>query len=147
MNSEPLTRDEFLEWIDFEENPYHPFVWIRGEPEIGENVYLGFFSVINAKGSSVVIGDGCDIAPMVTINCADSHRKCLGLTDEVDRTPITLEHNVFVGSSAVIKPGSEVGHHTVVGAGETVSGSVPPYSLVVDGTVKKGYYETAVKNA
>lgn len=147
MHTEPLTKKKFLDWIDFEQNPYHPFVWIRGEPEIGENVYLGFFSVINAKASSIEIGDNCDIAPMVMINCADSHRKCLGLTNEVDRTPIKLEHNVFVGGGAIIKPGSEVGHHTVVGAGETVSGRIPPYSLVVDGTVNKGYYQTAVRNA
>ena len=147
MDNEPLTKEEFLDWIDFEQNPYHPFVWIRGEPDIGEDVYLGFFSVVNAKSSSIEIGDNCDIAPMVMINCADSHGKCLGLTDEVDRTPIKLENNVFVGAGAIIKPGSIVGHHTVIGAGETVSGTIPPYSLVVDGTVKNGYYEAAVENA
>lgn len=147
MGNDSLTKDAFREWIDFEENPYHPFVWIRGDPDIGEDVYLGFFSVVNAKDSSIVIRDGCDIAPIVSINCADSHRKCLGLTDEVDREPIELGENVFVGTNAVIKPGSIVGHHSVIGAGETVSGEVPPYSLVVDGTVKQGYYKGDVQDA
>jgi len=139
-----MDRQEFLDWIDFQPNEYHPFVWINGDPEIGDDAYIGFFSVINAKDSSITIGDHCDIAPFTSINCADSHRKCLGLTDEVDREPIHLDDHVFVGTQSVIKPGTVIGHHTVVGAGEVVSGEIPPYSLVVNGTVKERYYEDGV---
>ncbi|WP_247009117.1 acyltransferase [Halorientalis litorea] len=142
-----MDKAEFLEWIDFEENRFHPLVWLNGDPDIGEGVYLGFFSVVNAKDSEIRIGDGCDIAPFVSLNCADSHRKCLGLTEEVDRSAIELEHNVFIGTQTVVKPGTTIGHHSVVGAGEVVSGDIPPYSLVVDGTVEEGYYETAVRDA
>lgn len=137
-----MDREEFLSWLDFQPNPYHPLVWINGNPEIGEGVYIGFFSVVNAKKTHVSIGDGCDIAPFTSINTADSHEKCLGLMEDVERTPIELEHNVFVGTQSVIKPGTTIGHHTVIGAGEVVSGRVPPYSLVVDGAVREGYYES-----
>ena len=64
----------FTELTDIRENPFHPLVWIGGEPEIGKNVYIGGMSEVNAKGAKVVIGDNCDIASFVVINCTDSHK-------------------------------------------------------------------------
>jgi acetyltransferase-like isoleucine patch superfamily enzyme len=141
-------KKEFLEFIDFNPNPFHPFVWIRGEPEIGKNVYIGFFTVINAKNSTIKIGDSCDIAPFVSINCADSHKKCLGLMDEIERKPIILENNVFVGTQVVIKPGAHIGHHSVVASATVVDPvKIPPYSLVIGNPmkVKEGYYKDKMK--
>lgn len=131
------------ELLEFKRNPFHPLVWILGDPEIGENVYIGGFSEVNATGAKVTIGEGCDIASFTAINCADSHRQTLGLADEPDRRDITLEPYVFVGSHCVIKGGAHIGHHSVVAAGTVVDpGRIPPYSLVIGNpmTVKPGYY-------
>lgn len=124
-------------------NHFHPLVWINGEPEIGEGVYIGGMSEIYAKGARVVIGDGCDIASFVSINCADSHKKCIGLADEPERRDIIIEERVFIGSHSVIKGGAHVGHHSVVAAGTIVdAGSIPPHSLVSGNPmrVRPGYY-------
>lgn len=129
--------------IGFKENPFHPLVWIVGEPIVGKNVYIGGMSEVNAKGARVEIGDNCDIASFVSINAADSHRLCIGLSGEIDRRDIVLEHHVFVGTGAIIKGGAHIGHHTVIAAGTVVeAGTIPPYSLVVGNpmTVKAGYY-------
>ncbi len=137
-------KEEFLKWIDFKPNDYHPLVWIRGEPKIGKNVYIGFFTIVNAKESEVIIGDDCDIAPFVSINCADSHKRCIGLQDHIDRKPIILENNVFVGSQSVIKPGAHIGHHSVIAAGTIVDPvKIPPYSLITGNPMKirEGYYK------
>ena len=83
----------FSELTDFQKNNFHPLVWINGNPEIGENVYIGGLTEINAKGARVVLGDNCDIASFVSINCADSHKKCLELSDEIERRNIILENN------------------------------------------------------
>lgn len=134
----------FSDLTHFKKNRFHPMVWIVGDPVIGENVYIGGFSEVNGKGAHVKIGSHCDIASFVTINCADSHRKCIGLSDEVDRADITLEESVFVGSHCVIKGGAHIGHHSVIAAGTIVdAGYIPPYSLVIGNPmqVKPGYYE------
>ena len=139
----PEFKHLFSQLTNFRENRFHPLVWIVGEPEIGQNVYIGGMSVVNGKGAKVVIGDNCDIASFVSINCADSHRKCIGLAAEVDRKDIVLENNVFVGSHSVIKGGAHIGHHSVVASGTIVDGvSIPPYSLVIGNpmVVKPGYY-------
>ena len=147
-----MNKDDFLklfsEATSFKPNQFHPLVWILGEPKIGKGVYIGGFSEVNASKANVVIGDNCDIASFVSINCADSHKLTIGLSKEVERRDITLEHNVFVGSHSVIKGGAHIGHHTVVAAGTIVEGrKIPPHSLVIGNpmVVKEGYYLTKDK--
>jgi acetyltransferase-like isoleucine patch superfamily enzyme len=133
----------FRQWTHFKSNPFHPLVWIIGTPEIGEGVYIGGFSQINGNGARVQIGNHCDIASFVTINCADSHLRCLGLAEQIQRRDIILEEHVFVGSHSVIKGGVHIGHHSVIAAGTVVDpGVIPPYSLVSGNPmqVKAGYY-------
>ncbi len=143
-----MNKDEFArrlsEVTDMRPNRFHPFVWIGGEPEIGEGVYIGGFSEVNAKGARVVIGDHCDIASFVAINCADSHKRCLGILPEIDRRDIVIEHHVFIGSHSVVKGGAHIGHHSVVAAGTIVDAvEIPPFSFVIGNPmrVRAGYYE------
>ena len=136
-------RGLFEEFTSFKPNRFHPLVWINGSPRIGKGVCIGAFSEVNAKGASIVIGDYCDIASFVTINCADSHMRCIGLADEISRRDIALGPHVFVGSHCVIKGGASIGHHSVVAAGTIVEGvEISPYSLVFGNPmqVKSGYY-------
>jgi acetyltransferase-like isoleucine patch superfamily enzyme len=140
----------FEDHIHFKSNRFHPLVWINGTPEIAEGVFIGGLSEVNAKGARVQIGEGCDIGSFVSINVADSHRRCLGLAATVDRRDIVLEDHVFVGSHCFIKGGAHIGHHSVVAAGTIVEGqSIPPYSLVVGNpmVVKASYYLAAVQAA
>src|SRR5690349_15015863 len=102
MSAEEFAR-HFRQMTQFKENPFHPLVWIVGEPEIGEDVYIGGFSEVNAVGARVRIGAHCDIASFVSINCADSHKKCIGLTDKTERADIIIEDHVFIGSHSFIK--------------------------------------------
>ncbi len=138
-------QDLFCSLTQFKKNIYHPLVWIIGEPEIGDNVYIGGLSEIYAKGAKVIIGSNCDIASFVSINCADSHKKCIGLAQEVVHKDIVIGNNVFIGSHSVIKGGAKIGHHTVIAAGTVVdAGEIPPYSLVTGNPmrIKKEYYKT-----
>jgi acetyltransferase-like isoleucine patch superfamily enzyme len=142
-------KKEFLsllvETLDLRENRFHPLVFINGNPKIGKNVYIGLFSEVNAKGTEVTIGDNCDIASFVSINVADSHKSCLNISDKIERKPIIIECNVFIGSHSVVKGGAHIGHHSVVGAGTIVEGvKIPPYSLVIGNPmrIKEGYYKT-----
>ena len=136
-------QEWFSRLTTFPSNPFHPLVWIVGAPEIGKDVYIGGLSEVNAKGAKVKIGDYCDIASFVTINCADSHKKCIGLAEDVERLDILIEDHVFIGSHSVIKGGAQIGHHSVIAAGSIVGAIVaPPYSLIVGNpaVVKAGYY-------
>ena len=147
-----MTKDEFYdmfsELIDFRKNDFHPLVWINGDPEIGQDVFIGGLSEVYAKGARVVIGDHCDIASFVSINCSDSHKRTIGLTKEIERADIIIENNVYIGTHSFIGGGTHIGHHSVVGAGTVVpKGEYPPYSLIVGNpaVVKAGYYRAKLK--
>jgi acetyltransferase-like isoleucine patch superfamily enzyme len=132
----------FLELMHNQDNPYHPMVCIRGTPEIGTGCKIGYYSEIFAKGARVVIGDYCDIGSFVAINVADSHRRCLGLSDAIDCRDILIGDHVFIGSHCAVLGGAAIGHHAVIAAGSIVrAGTVPPYSLVIGDRVRPGYYE------
>ncbi len=133
----------FLEVMENRDNPFHPLVWINGDPEIGDGTYVGGLSEINAKGARVVIGANCDIASFVVINVSDSHLKAIGLADVPQLRDIEVGDHVFIGSHSAVLGGARIGHHSVIGAGTMVrAGDIPPYSLVVGNpmVVKPGYY-------
>ena len=142
-------KEYFLKFVDNKVNRFHPLVWIHGEPKIGKNVYIGGFSEINAKGSKVEIGNDCDIASFVSINVADSHKKCIGLSEQIERSPIIIGDNVFIGSHSFLGGGTKIGHHSVIGAGVVLKKiEIPPYSLVIGNplTIKDGYYKDKLQN-
>lgn len=127
----------------FKKNRFHPMVWILGDPQIGDGVSIGGFSEVNAKGAVVRIGRGCDIASFVSINCADSHKKCIGRSRDIERKDIIIGENVFIGSHSFVKGGANIGHHSVIAAGTVVDGvCIPPYSLVYGNPMicRDGYY-------
>ena len=131
--------------LKIKRNRFHPTVWITGHPIIGKGVYIGGFSEVNAKDSFIIIGDGCDIASYVTINCADSHKKTIGLENEVSRLPIVIGENVFIGTHSVIKGGAYIGNNCVIAAGTIVDGgyNIPDFSLVYGNPmkIKENYYK------
>ena len=131
-------------FLQIPSNNFHPTVWINGDPIIGSNVYIGGFSIINSKNAKVIIQDNCDIASFVSINSADSHKKCLTLTSNISRSDIFIGNNVFIGSHSVIKGGAVIGNYSVIAAGTVVDGvEIPAYSLVSGNPmiVKSGYYK------
>lgn len=143
-----LTKEEFVskltECLDLRDNEFHPLVFVNGNPKIGQGVYVGLFSEINAKHGNVEIGDNCDIASFVSINIADSHKYTIGLAKEIKRSSITLENNVFVGSHSFIGGNCHIGHHSVIAAGTILinGGDIPPYSLISGNPaiIKRSYY-------
>lgn len=116
----------------------------RGVIHLGQNVSIGTPGEVNAMDSSISIGDGCDIASYVTITVGSSHKRCIGIAQDIERRRVTLEDHVFVGQGAIILGGTRVGHHSVIGAGVVLSGqNIPPYSRVrvPEPVIEPGFYE------
>ena len=137
-------RDVLIRALDLRKNPFHPLAFINGDPEIGENTSIGFYSEINAKGGLLRIGRCCDIASFVSINVADSHKKAIGLSNEIERFQIVLDDNVFVGSHSFIGGNTKIGANSVIAAGTVLihGGEIPPYSLIWGNpaNIRPGYY-------
>lgn len=119
-------------------------VKIHGNVTIGAATSICEPADINGKDSSVIIGEACDVAAFVTINCADSHMRCIEQATEIERQPITIEDHVFIGQGATILGGTSIGHHSVIGAGVVLKHvRVAPYSRVrlAGPLIQPGFYD------
>lgn len=118
--------------LGFPPNPWNPHAWVIGEPEVGEGTWIGAFTVIDGSGG-LSIGRGCDISSGAQIYTHSSARRCVSgrAYSEVDRAPVTIGDNVFVGAGAIIMMGVTVNDRAVVGAGAVVTRDVPPDTVVV----------------
>jgi acetyltransferase-like isoleucine patch superfamily enzyme len=116
------------------QNPYNPFCWIAGSPEIGEGTWIGAFTLIDGLGG-LKIGRGCNISSGAQILSHSTVRRCLTERRHgtVDLKPTDIGDFVFVGANAVVQMGAKIGDHCVIGAGAVVleDTSIPAYSLVV----------------
>jgi acetyltransferase-like isoleucine patch superfamily enzyme len=115
------------------ENPYNPFCWIAGKPEIGEGTWIGAFTLIDGLGG-LKIGRGCNVSSGAQILSHSTVRRCVTERrhGEVDRKPTEVGDYVFVGANAVVQMGARIGDHCVVAAGAVVleDAVIPPYCLV-----------------
>lgn len=149
MNGPTATGDH-----GFPENPYNRHAWIIGEPDIGEDTWIGAFTVVDGSGG-LTIGKGCDISSGVHIYTHSSARRCVSMRsyDAVDRMPTRLGDAVFVGANATIMMGVSIGDQAVIGAGavvtedidsRTIVGGVPARKIgtvVVDGDEVRFVYD------
>ena len=105
----------------------------RGRITLGDNVFVGDFTSINANDAQVSIGDNVAIGPMVVVQGAN-HR-----FDNMDipiveqghvASFVVIEDNVWIGAHAVILPGVRISSGAVVAAGAVVNKDVPANAVV-----------------
>jgi acetyltransferase-like isoleucine patch superfamily enzyme len=118
---------------DLPPNDYNPHAWVIGEPEIGEQTWIGAFTVIDGSGG-LRIGSGCDISSGAQIYTHSTVMRCLnGPEVDVERAPTVLGNRVHVGAGAIVLMGSSIGDESVIGAGCVVPQftDIPARSVVV----------------
>jgi len=116
------------------DNPYNRHSWILGNPQIGKNVWIGAFTLIDALHNELEIGEGTDVSSGVqilthsTVKRAISEKRYMG----VESAPTKIGNFCFLGTHATILMGVEIGDHSVIAAGSVVPQfmKIPPYSMV-----------------
>lgn len=94
---------------------------IKGKGFINENVQI-------TCGDRIEIGDGCFIGRDVIIRSYDAH-EILKEGYQVS-APIKIGNNVWIGQSAMILKGVNIGDGAVIAAGSVVTKDVPAHSVV-----------------
>ena len=111
----------------------HPVVLrtLRAEATIKIGKDSGISGGSLCAATSIEIGCGCLIGANVTIADTDFHsispinRRYNDKQNEICSSPIFIEDNVFVGTSAVILKGVHIGKNSIIGAGSVVCSNVP----------------------
>ena len=100
--------------------------------EIGDNSYIGMFSIVNGYAAKVIIGKNVSIAQGVNI-MADSGPNASTLMQQyypLIKGPVKIGDHSWLGANSIIMPGVELGEFCVVAANSFVDKSFPPYSVV-----------------
>ena len=153
---------KFLKWTaeDFARAGFRavPGAIVRHSAHIARNVVL-MPSFVNVGAH---VGEGTMIDTWATVgSCAQVGKHCHisggtglgGVLEPLQANPIIIEDNCFIGARAEVAEGVIIGEGSVIGMGVFISGStkivdratgqihtgrVPPYSVVVSGTMPAG---------
>ena len=149
-------------FADFDETAFRklgarvvPGAIVRRGAHIGKDVVL-MPSFINIGAH---VGEGTMVDTWATVgSCAQIGKHCHlsggagigGVLEPLQATPTIIEDHCFIGARSEVVEGVIVGHHSVIGmgvflgqstrvynraTGEVTYGSVPPYSVVVSGSL------------
>ncbi len=103
--------------------------------EIGDHVLISPGVRISAA-RQIIISDNCMLANGVYITDSDWH----GIYDRSmlpeKACPVLLEHNVWVGDSAIICKGVTIGENSIIGAGAVVSSDIPAFCIAAGNPAK-----------
>jgi maltose O-acetyltransferase len=94
-------------------------------------------------GRRITIGKNCKIASHVRIfdspgHPLDSEKRQAGFPPDLDSVrPITIGHNVWLGTGAVVFPGVTIGDNSIVSSNAVVMSDVPSGVLVSGNPARK----------
>jgi acetyltransferase-like isoleucine patch superfamily enzyme len=135
----PIDLGDFANVITTPDHRVRLTVWGRNEGEGFINI--GKYSLICpgvriSAASGITIGDSCMMASSVYITDSDWH----GIYDRLDyigsSAPVTIGNNVWVGDSAIICKGVNIGENSIIGAGSVVRKNIPANSIVAGNPAK-----------
>lgn len=99
--------------------------------EIGENVHINDSCFIRAEGG-VSIGDNTHISRNLVLYSINHDYKgnALPYDDKMIHKKVSIGKNVWIGMNVCIAPGTTIGDGCIIGMGATISGNIPPLSIV-----------------
>jgi acetyltransferase-like isoleucine patch superfamily enzyme len=100
---------------------YNEDARVIGEPKIGKDCWIGPFCVLDASGG-LEIGDHCTIAAGTHIY---THQSEAGRCSKIERKPVKIGSNVYIGPSCIICMGITIGDGAIVGAMTFVNKDIP----------------------
>jgi len=97
---------------------------------LGKNVYIASDFYFDPSHCYLIsIGDNCGFAPGVKLITHDGSSKWMGLGfTRIGR--IDIREHSYIGESAIVLPGVNIGPNSLVGAGAVVTSDVPPNTVV-----------------
>lgn len=98
---------------------------------IGNNVHINDGAYIRAEGG-VTIGDNTHISRNMVLYSVNHDYKgnLLPYDNNLVYKKVTIGKNVWIGMNVCIVPGTVIGDGCIIGMGTTVSGNIPPLSII-----------------
>ena len=99
---------------------------IMGDVVIGENVWVGPFTLLDGANGKIIIGNNCNISTGVQIYTHDSamHVVSQGKVP-FQKGDVYVGDNTYIGSMSIIVHSIKIGNNCIVGANSFVNKDIP----------------------
>jgi maltose O-acetyltransferase len=98
---------------------------------LGDRVYVNMGCVF-LDAAAITIHDDAQLGPRVQLLTSDHPRDAAQRADGLESAhPISIGARAWLGGGAIVLPGVEIGHDTIIGAGSVVTRSVEPGVVAV----------------
>ena len=119
--------------------------YIYGNVKIGENTWIGPYTILDGAGGKINIGDYVSISAGVHIYTHNAVKAMLsGGKIAYKKKGVKIGNNTYIGPYAIITMKASVGNECVIGAHSFVNSKIPNNSIAV-GTPAKIIGKTIVK--
>jgi len=109
-----------------------------GDVNIGENTWVGPFTLLDGSGGGLAIGNHCCISTGVQIYTHDTVMRTLsGGIKPIATKPTTIGDNCYIAPQSIISMGVSLGNHCVVAANSFVNKSFPDNCVIAGTPAKK----------
>lgn len=104
---------------------------VYGDVKIGENTWIGPYTLLDGSGGGLVIGSWCSISAGVQIYTHDTVLRALSGGKLAKREgPVRIGSNVYIGGQCLVTAGVAIGDRCVVAANSLVIRNVPEGTIV-----------------
>ena len=105
--------------------------YIFGDVDIGENTWVGPYTILDGSGGKVRIGKYCSISSGAQIYSHNSVKWSLtGGKTNLEKKNVSIGDNCYIGPYSIITMGSKIGNGCVIGALSLIKSIIPPNSIV-----------------
>ena len=111
--------------------------FIFGDVSIGKNSWIGPYTILDGSGGKLSIGSFCSISAGVQIYTHNSVNWAVtGGKAKYVKNPVKIGSSCYLGPYSIITMGSEIGHHSIIGAHSLVNNRIPAYSIAFGNPAK-----------
>lgn len=133
-----VDRWEKAEYLGFgEKTSIYDSSIVMGNVCVGEDTWIGPFTLLDGTGGCLSIGNHCSISSGVQIYTHDTVDYCVsGGREEKACAPVTIGNNCYVGPMVIISRGVTIGDGCIIGANSFVNNSFKDH-VIIAGTPAK----------
>ncbi|MBQ3142537.1 MAG: acyltransferase [Bacilli bacterium] len=104
--------------------------YVFGNPKVGENCWIGPFTILDAASGSIEIGNNTTIAAETYIYTHDTSKYYATEGNiEVEKGNVKIGNNTAIASKCIICPNVTIGDNCIIGAGSLVNKNIPNNSI------------------
>ena len=126
-----FNRFDKAKYLDCGENSsIHDTCAVYGKITIGNNVWVGPYTILEGSNANLTIEDFVSINAGVMIYTHDSTKYYVsGGKSPFDKGPVTIKSNTVIGTMSMIGCNVTIGNHCIIGAHSFVNQDIPDFSI------------------